>query len=150
MEPLNSKLILRFRLQNNNIMFKRIFFHSITAGILAAIAANIYNRIYFFATEADFSKVLNAWGMTGISVFICLIAGLAYWGLAIWLKKKGEIVFNFLFSILTFAGVLLPISLTLPLKIQLPELFPGLAVPMVFFPAMAWYTLKPLFTKADR
>jgi len=31
------------------------------------------------------------------------------------------------------------------LDVKTPELFPGLAVPMVFFPAMAWYTLKPLF-----
>jgi hypothetical protein len=130
-------------------MYKRIFLHSITAGILAAIAANIYNRIYFFATEADFSRVLNAVSMTGINILICMIAGLVYWGLAKWLTKKGEIVFNFLFSIFSFAAVMIPISLTLPLKIQFPELFPGLAVPMVFFPAMAWYTLKPLFPLAN-
>lgn len=129
-------------------MYKRIFFQSITAGILAAIAANIYNRIYFFATEADFSKILNAWSMTGINILVCVVAGLVYWGLIKWLRKKGEIVFNFLFSIVSFAGVIVPISITLPLKIQFPELFPGLAVPMVFFPAMAWFTLKPLFTPA--
>jgi hypothetical protein len=130
-------------------MYKRIFFHSITAGILAAIAANIYNRIYFFATEADFSKILNALSMIGINILICMIAGLVYWGLAKWLRKKGEILFNFLFSLLSFVAVMIPISLTLPLKIQSPELFPGLAVPMVFFPAMAWYTVRPLFTKAN-
>ncbi len=129
-------------------MYKRIFFQSITAGILAAIAANIYNRIYFFATEADFSKILNAWSMTGINILVCVVAGLVYWGLIKWLRKKGEIVFNFLFSIVSFAAVMVPISITLPLKIQFPELFPGLAVPMVFFPAMAWYTLKPLFAQA--
>ena len=129
-------------------MYKKIFFHSITAGILAAIAANIYNRIYFFATEADFSKVLNAGKMIALNILTCLIAGLVYRGLIKWLNKKGEIVFNFLFSILSFAAVMVPISMTLPLKIEFPELFPGLAVPMVFFPAMAWYTVKPLFPNA--
>ncbi len=43
---------------------------------------------------------------------------------------------------------MIPISVTLPLSIQFPELFPGLAVPMIFFPALAWYTVKPLFTNS--
>jgi hypothetical protein len=30
-----------------------------------------------------------------------------------------------------------------------PELFPGLAVPMIFFPALAWYTFKPLFVPEE-
>jgi hypothetical protein len=41
--------------------------------------------------------------------------------------------------------VMYPISVSLPLEIKNPELFPGLAVPMIFFPALAWYTVKPLF-----
>jgi len=32
----------------------------------------------------------------------------------------------------------------------MPELFPGLVVPMLFFPALAWFTLKPLFIKPGR
>ena len=66
------------------------------------------------------------------------------------LEEKGEIVFNFVFSIVSFACVIIPISITLPLDIQFPELFPGLAVPMAFFPAMAWYTVKPLFTTTEQ
>jgi hypothetical protein len=128
---------------------KKIFLHSIVSGILAATAAIIYDRIYFFATEADFSKVLNTYNMVGLNVMICLIAGLIYAGLEKALKEKGEIVFNFLFSISSFACVIIPISMTLPLTITFPELFPGLAVPMVFFPAMAWFTIKPLFVDKD-
>ena len=40
-------------------MFKKIFYHGISAGILSAVACIIDNRIYFFATEADFSKARN-------------------------------------------------------------------------------------------
>jgi hypothetical protein len=127
-------------------MFRRIFFHGLSAGILSAIAAIIYNRIYFFATEVDFSKVLNTGSLIGINLIICLLAAFLYWGLIVWLKNKGEIVFNFIFSIVSFACVMVPISLTLPLSIVYPELFPGLAVPMVFFPVVAWHTIKPLFT----
>lgn len=129
-------------------MYKRIFFHSLIAGILSATAAIIYNRIYFFATMANYSEVLNTGSMIGFNIGVCLAAGLFFWVFIKLLRKKGEIVFNFLFSVLSFAAVIIPISFTLPLDIQFPELFPGLAVPMIFFPAIAWYTVRPLF-KSD-
>ncbi len=75
-------------------MFKRIFFHGLVAGVLAAIASIIYNRIYFFATQTDFSKVLNTGSMIGLNVLICLLAAMLFWILVKWLKKNGEIVFN--------------------------------------------------------
>jgi len=127
-------------------MFKKIFFHAIVASVLATIACIIYTRIYFFATEADFSKVINTPVLIGLNVIICMLAALIYWGLISWRKKTGEVIFNFLFTIISFASVIIPISLTLPLNTKFPELFPGLAVPMIFFPALAWYTVKPLFT----
>ena len=131
-------------------MFKRIFFHGLAAAVLSAIAAIIYNHVYIFATEADFSKIINYGSIIGLSLGVCIIATFLYFGLVLWLKKAAEIVFNFLFSIISFACVMIPISITLPLSIKTPELFPGLAVPMVFFPAMAWYTLKPLFAAKDK
>ena len=126
-------------------MFKKVLYHSLLAGVLASVASIIYNRIYFFATEADFSKVLNTGSIIGLNIMVCIAAGLVYWGLIKSMNKKGEILFNFLFSIISFACVMIPISISLPLKIQFPELFPGLAVPMVFFPAIAWFTVRPLF-----
>ena len=131
-------------------MYKRTFFHGLSAGILAAAAALIYNRIYFFATEADFSKILNTGSLLGYSLVICMAATFVSYGLTKWLKKKGEIVFNFLFTIISFACVMVPISISLPLDVKTPELFPGLAVPMVFFPALAWYTLRPLFPTKEQ
>jgi len=131
-------------------MYKKIFFHSLFAGIIAAIAAIIYSRIYFFATQVDFSKVINTASLIGFNIGICFLVGILF-GVSIKLhKKKGEIFFNFIFSILSFAAVIIPISITLPLDIQLPELFPGLAVPMVFFPAIAWYTARPLFVHTGK
>jgi hypothetical protein len=126
-------------------MFKKYFYHGLIAGILAALAANIYNQIYFFATEADFSRVLGVGRIISLNILLCLLAAFLNWSLEIWLKKKGELVFNFLFSIVSFSLVIIPISVSLPLDLKFPELFPGLAVPMVFFPALAWYTLVPLF-----
>ncbi len=126
-------------------MYKKIFYQSLIAGVLASIAGLIYNSIYFFATEVNFSGVLSTTGIIALNVMSCMVAGIMF-GVSIkLLKAKGEILFNFLFSIVTFACVMIPISISLPLKIEMPELFPGLAVPMIFFPAMAWYTVNPLF-----
>jgi len=130
-------------------MFKRTFFHGLVAAVLAAIAAIIYDHIYFFATEADFSNVLNIGSIIGFSFAICMAATFTSYGLTKWLNKRGEIVFNLLFSIISFACVMVPISISLPLDVKTPELFPGLAVPMIFFPAIAWFTVKPLFSVGD-
>ena len=126
-------------------MFKKIFFQGITAGILASVAGLIYKRIWFFATEADFSRVLGNVRIIAGCVGVSLLASFLFWGLTSWLGRKGLILFNFIFSMGSFAAVMIPISATLPLDLPFPELFPGLAVPMVFFPALAWMTIHPLF-----
>ena len=128
-------------------MFKKIFLWGLSAGILSAAASLIYNRIYFFATEADFSKIVNTGSIIGTCIGSCILASAGFWALQKWLKHKGEIIFNFIFTILSFASVMGPIAGKLPLDIAFPELFPGLAVPMHFFPALAWYTLRPVFRK---
>ena len=130
-------------------MFKKAFLQAILVSLLTFIAAVIYRKIYFFATETDFSKFLSLVRLASLSILISMLVAFLYYGFLRLLGKRGEIVFNFLFSILTFASVIIPISITLPLNMQSPELFPGLGVPMVFFPAMAWYTVNPLFKKGS-
>ena len=128
-------------------MGKQIFIQSLVAGILAAVAANIYNQIYFFATQVDYSAIVNTWSLIGLNLLVSFTAGLLYWLLTLRLKKKGAILFNFIYSVGSFACVIIPIALTLPLSTPFPELFPGLTVPMVFFPVIAWMTIDPLFKK---
>ena len=128
-------------------MFKKLFYQGISAGILSTIACIIYNRIYFFATEVDFSKVVNIPVLAGINLMACLLAAAGYWVFKKLLKRNADIFFNFTFTIFSFASVIFPISISLPLDIKFPELFPGLTVPMHFFPALAWFTIRPLFIK---
>jgi hypothetical protein len=112
---------------------------------MAALAAIIYNRIHHFATEADFSGIVNPGTMIGLNLVVCMIFSIAYYFFIRISKKKRILAFNLLISILSFAAVVIPISISLPLSVKNPELFPGLAVPMVFFPVLAWFTIKPLF-----
>ena len=128
-------------------MFKRSLLLGIVSGLLAGIAGLIYAHLYYTINEADFSKVAPSVRIVAASLFGGVLAAIGFFLLSRWLKDKGEIVFNLLFSLLSFASLLAPIGMRLPREIDMPELFPGMAIPMHFFPALAWFTLKPLFFK---
>ena len=128
-------------------MQKKIFLHGLFAGIFTAVACIVYIRVYFFAFEISFKKLVNIGSVSGLSMLACMLAAIGYWLSKKWFGKKADIFFNITFTLLSFASIIVPISITLPLDLQNPEMFPGLAVPMHFFPAMGWYTLKPFFLK---
>ena len=126
-------------------MLKRLLLLGVVSGILAGIASLIYQKVYSTSLGVDFSKIAKPVGIVISCVVGCLIAALGYWLLNKWLKNKTEIVFNFLFVILSFATIVGAFAAKLPLDTTSPELFPGLVRPMHFFPALAWLTLRPLF-----
>jgi len=128
-------------------MFKRLLLLGVLAGMLAGVASIVYQKVYISSLGADFTKIAAPVGIIASSVLGCLLASLGFWLLNKWLKQKGEIVFNLLFSILSIATILAPFAVKLPLDVESPELFPGLVVPMHLFPAMAWFTLRPLFIR---
>jgi len=128
-------------------MFNRSLLLGIISGVLAGIAGIIYARIYYKINEADFSVVVSSIRILSASLFGGVLAAMGYTLLSRWLKTRGEIVFNFLFTLMSFASLLLPIAYKLPLNLETPDLFPGMVIPMHFFPALSWYTLKPLFIR---
>jgi len=128
-------------------MFKKTLILGIISGLLAGLAGLIYAHLYYSINEADFSKVASSVRIVASSVAGGVLAAIGFTALDKWLKDKGEIVFNLLFTILSFASLLTPISYKLPMTLETPELFPGMVIPMHFFPALAWYTLKPVFIR---
>jgi hypothetical protein len=126
-------------------MFKKDFIHGIIAGILASIAGIIYSRVYFFANEADFSALINLSSIIGLNISGGILIAASHAIFLKLIKKNGELVFSLILSVLSFALIVVPISISLPLTIKFPELFPGLAVPMLFFPAIAWFAINPVF-----
>jgi ABC-type branched-subunit amino acid transport system permease subunit len=131
-------------------MFQRSLLLGIVSGALAGIAGIVYARLYYTVNEADFSTVASTFRIFAASLAGGIIAAMGFIVLERWLKSNGEIVFNLLFTILSFVSLLKPISHRLPLTIASPELFPGMVIPMHFFPALGWYTLKPLFFRRKR
>lgn len=128
-------------------MFRKALLLGIISGLLAGVAGVVYAKVYFSINEADFSRVAGMVRIIAGSLIGGVLAAIGFWLLNRWLKDKGEIVFNLLFSLLSFASLLAPIAERLPRDIDMPELFPGMVIPMHFFPALAWFTLKPLFIR---
>ncbi len=120
---------------------------SLLLGLLAGLASFIYQKVYIGALEADFSKVFTPIAVFMSSVVGCLLASLGYWLLDKWMKGKADLAFNLIFAILSFVTILGPFAAKLPVSVESPELFPGLTVPMHFFPVLGWLTLKPAIIK---
>ena len=131
-------------------MIKQEFIHGIIAGILASIAGIIYYHIYFFANEADFSKIVNTYSIIGLNISAGIVLAFVHAAFVKWIKKSAELLFNLTLSVFSFALIIIPISITLPLTIEFPELFPGLTIPMLFFPAIAWFTVNPVFRNMEK
>ena len=131
-------------------MFKRLLLLGASAGILSGIAAIIFQKIYSSSLGVDFSNIAKPGGIAISSFVGCLIAAVGYWVLDKMFKQKTEVIFNFLFAILSFASVLPAFATKLPLDVTSPELFPGLVIPMHFLPVLAYFTLEPLFIKSNR
>jgi len=131
-------------------MFKKSLLLGIVSGLLAGLAGVVYARLYYSINEADFSAVVTSLKIVAASLFGGVLAAVGYTLLDRWLKARGEIVFNLLFTLISFASLLIPVAAKLPRTIDPQELFlfPGMVIPMHFFPALGWYTLKPLFIRS--
>ena len=131
-------------------MFKKDFVHGIIAGVLASIAGSIYSRVYLFANEADFSKIVNLFSILGMNLSASILIAFIHAAFVKWIRKNTELFFNLTLSVLSFSLIVIPVSITLPLNIEFPELFPGLVVPMLFFPSIAWFAINPIFSNRQK
>jgi len=129
-------------------MLKKLFILGVVAGILSGVACLIYQKVYASSLGEGFTTIITWQKIMASCVIGCLVAALGYFLMSKVLKSNTEVVFNLLFTILSFATILGPFAAKLPLDVEMPELFPGLTIPMHFFPALAWFTLKPLFAKS--
>lgn len=126
-------------------MTKKIFLLGLLSGILAGTFSYGYARIYNAALGTDFSKVVSVAAIFSACIFGNTLMATGYWLLNRWIPNKTEIIFNSILITISFLSILGPFSTQLPLDIEAPELFPGLTVPMHFFPLLIWLTLRPVF-----
>jgi hypothetical protein len=128
---------------------KRILIHGIIAGILSALAGIVYLKMYEGATMVDFSSIINSTAVASSSILGCMLMALGYMLILKLNKMNWKGFLNIVIMVLSFLTILGPIAMTLPLEFEFPELLPGLAIPMHFFPAMIFFGLQPFFKEAD-
>lgn len=119
----------------------------LTSGILSSAVCIAYNGIYSDAFRLDFGAVLTTTGIVLSSILGCLLMAMGYVIISK-LKKPALIpVLNIVYCILSFVSIIGVLSFELPLEMDSPEMFPGLAVPMHFFPTLSFLALVPFFWK---
>ncbi len=115
----------------------------VISGLVASGVSILYNQVYSDAFYIDFHTVLNASGMIISCMIGCILMALGY-VIAARLKRPVLIpIINVLYCILSFASIIGVLSFKLPLDVEFPEMFPGLAIPMHFFTALSFFVLVP-------
>jgi ABC-type Fe3+-siderophore transport system permease subunit len=128
-------------------MLKKLLILAVVSGILAAVASLVYQKVYAESLGDGFKNIISMQKIFVACIGANIVAAIGYFLLSKVLKGYTEAVFNILFAVITIATIVYPIGYKLPLDVEMPELFPGLAIPMHFFPVLGWMTLKPLFAK---
>lgn len=124
---------------------KKLLIHGVLAGLLSGIAGIIYLNIYINAFDVDYNQIINSSAVIGSSILGCMLMTLGYGVLTKFNKQNLEGWLNLIIAVLSFASIIGPIGMSLPLDVEFPELFPGLVVPMHFFPALAFFAIYPFF-----
>ncbi len=124
--------------------WKKFLIHALCSTIISCVAALIFNSFYH-AWVADFSRIINSVSIFAVYLFMNLFYSFAYMIGEMWKGEKSHPWVNVVLAILTFASIFFMFLVRLPLDIPNPELFPGLAVPLLLFPLIGFYTLLPFF-----
>ena len=125
--------------------WKQTFIMGIAGSLLSSLASIIYLNIYKEALMVDFSKVAGIQNIIAACSIGCLLMAVGY---MVFIKWKGVKVIgwlNIVFSIFSFASIAGVMGFNLPLDTESPELFPGMIIPMHFFPVLSMLTIFPFF-----
>lgn len=124
---------------------KKTLLLAIVSSVLSITACLIYNKVYSGSFYVDFSKIISPTSV----IMTCLVAStlmsLGYMLATRWRPTLNIGWLNILYLVLSFASIIMVLSFKLPLEIEFPELFPGLAIPMHFFPVLAFLAIVPFF-----
>lgn len=126
---------------------KNHLIQGIAAGVLASIAGIAFLNLYYAAYFVDYSLVVSPGAIIGSSVIGGVLISTGYFILEKLKKENLQGILNIVIMIFCFLSVIPVMAMKLPLEVEFPELFPGLVIPMHFFPAMAYFGLSPFFNK---
>lgn len=118
---------------------------TLTSAVISIALCMVYQKIYSDQLFLDFSSVLSPMAVIGACTIGALLLAWGNFFALKYVKKHGQVIYNLLVGILSFASIIGPLAQKLPLDVEFPEMFPGLAIPMHFFPVLAHLAVLPLF-----
>jgi hypothetical protein len=125
--------------------WKQTFIMGIAGSLLSSLASIIYVNIYQEALLVDFSKIAGITNIIAASTIGCLLMAICYKLAIQWKGTKAVGWLNIVFSIFSFASIAEVLGFNMPLDTVSPELFPGMVIPMHFFPILSILTIFPFF-----
>jgi membrane protease YdiL (CAAX protease family) len=133
-------------------MWKKSLILAIVAGLFALLVSLAYMSVY--KQLADFSEKASVTNLLGFSLFFCFIASiiLIVFDLAIKNKSIAHFATGLIVAGLAIASVFYVLKMDDPtFKNEDAELmkdyFKGFIMPILFFPALSWFTFKNLLIK---
>ena len=138
-------------------MFKNIFITGLLASIFGTIISVSYINIFkFSAYEADFTEKASILYLLSFNVMNGMFACFLYFAMAKMLKKEKYTSF-FVGFILSGLAIFLALKFIFTVDPNLvfknesaeaaKDYFYILLAPIAFFPALSWFTFKPLIIK---
>ncbi|MCE2864200.1 MAG: hypothetical protein ACK5BW_02240 [Flavobacteriia bacterium] len=129
-------------------MIKKVIW-ALSSGLLAGVVSYSYGEIFEKQLMEDYSNVVPTAAIFISCLIGTILATLGFWLLTKFIPKYGEFIFAFLFALLTTASLVgvLGFTFTDDSNELHQFIFYGYAMPMHFFPFLAWYVFKPLFDK---
>lgn len=115
------------------------------AGLLAGLASWIMSRIYATAFYTDFSAIIGPLSLFASCIFGTTLMSLGHRLIHKWNKPALIPWMNVLYAIVSYLSILGVLGFNLPLEIESPELFPGMVLPMHFFPLLSFLVIKSFF-----
>lgn len=125
--------------------WRQTYIMGIAGSLLSSLASIIYLNVYKEALVVDFSNVVGTTNIIAACSFGCLLMAVCYKLAINWKGTKTIGSLNIAFSVFSFATIAGVIGFNMPVETESPELFPGMIIPMHFFPVLSVLTILPLF-----
>ncbi len=125
--------------------WKQTFIMGIAGSLLSSLASIIYLNIYKEALVVDFSKIAGISNIIAACSIGSLLMAVGYKLAIKWKGTKTIGWLNIAYSVISFATIAGVFGFNMPLDTESPELFPGMIIPMHFFPVLSILTIFPFF-----
>lgn len=125
--------------------WKKAFLNGLIGSILSTSACLIYKSIYQEAFYVDFNQVMSTTAIVAACTIGCFLMAIGHQFGLWWKGPKTVGWLNIVYSLISFASIAGVLGFNLPLETESPEMFPGLAIPMHFFPVLSLLSIYPFF-----